>query len=67
MDLADSIAKKLLHLPQMALRNDHDEVPLVVAVQRLFGLEVAEPAPVEEPEAADAAVAVRPDKKAAGQ
>ena len=45
MDLADSIAKKLLHLPQMALRNDHDEVPLVVAVQRLFGLEVAEPAP----------------------
>lgn len=41
-DLADSIAKKLLHQPQMALRDDADEgAPLVLAVQRLFKLEVA--------------------------
>ncbi|HXJ22785.1 MAG TPA: glutamyl-tRNA reductase [Polyangia bacterium] len=66
-DLADGIAKKLLHAPQMALRQDdgQDAVSLVTAVQRLFALEVAAPAPVEaEPESA-----VAPnnnDKKAAG-
>ena len=46
--LAEAFAKKLLHAPQMALRNDDaDGVPLVVAVQRLFALEVAAPAPLE--------------------
>jgi glutamyl-tRNA reductase len=41
-DLADSIAKKLLHQPQMALRDDDEEgTPLVLAVQRLFKLEIA--------------------------
>jgi glutamyl-tRNA reductase len=41
----ENIAKKLLHLPQMALRQDdaEDGVPLVVAVQRLFGLEASGP------------------------
>jgi glutamyl-tRNA reductase len=71
-DLAESLAKKLLHAPQMALRNDGDDgVPLVVAVQRLFSLEVAAAAPVEsdidgERAAAPAASDV-PDKKAAGR
>ncbi len=48
-DLAESIAKKLLHAPQMALRNDDadDGVSLVTAVQRLFALEVAAAAVVE--------------------
>jgi glutamyl-tRNA reductase len=42
-DLADGIAKKLLHAPQMALKKDAgDAVPLVVAVQRLFELSVVE-------------------------
>ena len=47
LDLADSIAKKILHLPQMALRDDDPDegVSLVVAVQRLFALEVQD-APV---------------------
>jgi glutamyl-tRNA reductase len=72
-DLADSLAKKLLHAQQMALRNDDadDGVPLVVAVQRLFALEVAAAAPLEgdsegERPAAPAA-SERPDKKAAGR
>jgi hypothetical protein len=53
-DLADGLAKKLLHQPQMALRQDDgDGVPLVLAVQRLFKLEVADVAAgeVEEAEA----------------
>jgi len=59
-DLADGIAKKLLHTPQVALRQDSgDPVPLVTAIQRLFALEVAPPAPV-------AAEDETPDKKAAG-
>jgi glutamyl-tRNA reductase len=68
-DLGEAIAKKLLHAPQMALRNDDadDGVSLVVAVQRLFALEVAAAAAVEaETEEADAA-ADRQDKKAAGR
>ena len=41
-ELADSIAKKLLHQPQMALRDDAEEgTPLVLAVQRLFRLDLA--------------------------
>ena len=68
-DLGEAIAKKLLHAPQMALRNDdaEDGVSLVVAVQRLFALEVAAAAAVEaESDEADAA-ADRQDKKAAGR
>jgi glutamyl-tRNA reductase len=69
-DLAESFAKKLLHTPQMALRNDDaDGVPLVIAVQRLFALEVAAPAPLEGD--TDDAAAPAPgdvkDKKAAGR
>jgi glutamyl-tRNA reductase len=47
LDLAESIAKKILHLPQMALRDDDPDagVSLLVAVQRLFALEVQD-APV---------------------
>jgi glutamyl-tRNA reductase len=70
VDLADGIAKKLLHAPQMALRNDDadDGVPLVVAVQRLFALQVAAPAADADVEDGDAPT-VRPigDKKAAGR
>jgi glutamyl-tRNA reductase len=74
-DLAESLAKKLLHTPQMALRNDDaDGVPLVVAVQRLFALEVAAPAPLEgdaeegaAPAATAPAVGEMKDKKAAGR
>ena len=67
-DLAESLAKKLLHAPQMALRNDDgdDGVSLVVAVQRLFALEIAASAPVEgEADHSDAPAV--PDKKAAGR
>jgi len=67
-DLAESLAKKLLHAPQMALRNDDgdDGVSLVVAVQRLFALEIAASAPVEgEADQSDAPAV--PDKKAAGR
>ena len=44
LDLAEGIAKKLLHAPQMALKKDTsgDGVPLVTAVQRLFDLTVVE-------------------------
>jgi glutamyl-tRNA reductase len=68
-DMAEAFAKKLLHTPQMALRNDDaDGVPLVVAVQRLFGLEVAAPAPLDAgEEAAAPADADVQDKKAAGR
>jgi glutamyl-tRNA reductase len=42
----DAVGKKVLHLPQMALKKDAGEaVSLVAAVQRLFGLEAAEPMP----------------------
>ena len=53
LDLADGIAKKLLHAPQMALRNDDtDGLSLVTAVQRLFELQVAT-ATASEPESED--------------
>ena len=44
LDFAESVAKKLLHAPQMALKKDTsgDGVPLVTAVQRLFDLTVVE-------------------------
>ncbi|HSS37840.1 MAG TPA: hypothetical protein VLT58_03625, partial [Polyangia bacterium] len=63
--------KKLLHTPQMALRQDdgEDAISLVTAVQRLFALEVAAPAPLDaEPESASAPKPdIVGDKKAAGQ
>jgi glutamyl-tRNA reductase len=68
MDLADSIAKKLLHAPQMALKRDDggEGVPLVIAVQRLFELSVVEP--VAEAEADDEAVEpVSQKSKVAGE
>jgi glutamyl-tRNA reductase len=50
-NLADIIPKKLLHLPQMALRNDDPEggFTLAAAVQALFALEVTVAAPPSEP------------------
>jgi len=70
LDLADGIAKKLLHAPQMALRNDDtDGLSLVTAVQRLFELQVAT-ATATEPESEDDEVpAARnlDDKKVAGR
>jgi glutamyl-tRNA reductase len=74
-DAVEAFAKRLLHAPQMALRNDDAEgVPLVVAVQRLFALDVAAAAPVEAAaggEDADAGATATagevPDKKAAGR
>jgi glutamyl-tRNA reductase len=55
LSFAESVANKLLHAPQMALKKDTsgDGVPLVTAVQRLFDLTVVEA--VEDP--ADAAAA----------
>ncbi len=69
-DLADSIAKKLLHTPQMALRQDDGApgISMVTAVQRLFALEVAAPAPLEaEPDPSAAAAANVSDKKVVGR
>ncbi|MEO5770388.1 MAG: glutamyl-tRNA reductase [Polyangia bacterium] len=57
LGLAEAIAKKLLHLPQLVLKKGGadpvDGAVLVAAVQRLFELEVAEPgaAPPAEAEA----------------
>jgi len=67
-DLADSIAKKLLHLPQMALRQDGggEAMSMVTAVQRLFALEVATPAPMDAEQEPAASTPMK-DKKAAGQ
>jgi glutamyl-tRNA reductase len=67
-DLADGIAKKLLHVPQMALRQDdgEDAVSLVTAVQRLFALEVATPAPADTGDERPAPAPSLTDKKAAG-
>ena len=49
LNFAESIANKLLHTPQVALKKDTsgDGVPLVTAVQRLFDLTVVEA--VEDP------------------
>jgi glutamyl-tRNA reductase len=55
-DLAESIVKKILHMPLMALKKDDGEgVPLVLAVQRLFELSVVEPVAdaAEDPRAAE--------------
>jgi glutamyl-tRNA reductase len=49
LDLADGIAKKMLHLPQVVLKKGGadpiDGAALVASVQRLFELEVADAAP----------------------
>jgi glutamyl-tRNA reductase len=69
-DLADGIAKKLLHAPQMALRNDDtDGLSLVTAVQRLFALQVATATATDAESDDDDALAARTvdDKKAAGR
>jgi glutamyl-tRNA reductase len=69
LDLADGIAKKLLHAPQMALRNDDtDGVSLVTAVQRLFSLQVVTAAATDTESEEDDPPAARDldDKKAAG-
>jgi glutamyl-tRNA reductase len=71
-ELAESIAKRLLHLPQMALRDDEDDgVPLVLALQRLFKLDVAPaPAVVETAAAATAGAqeeTEETEKKATGR
>jgi glutamyl-tRNA reductase len=58
----DALAKKVLHLPQLALKKDAGEaVTLVDAVKKLFDLQPAEPVPVTETsQAASGAVAVKP-------
>jgi glutamyl-tRNA reductase len=51
-DTLEGAGNKILHQPQMALRHDDDDgVPLVLAVQRLFALEVVAAAPPQEAEA----------------
>ena len=46
VDLAEGLAKKLLHAPQIALKKDGgDALPLVTAVQRLFNLQPLEAVP----------------------
>jgi glutamyl-tRNA reductase len=70
LDTAEGIAKKLLHQPQMALRSDDDDgVPLVLAVQRLFKLEVVEPIAAPEPDELPEAARAQggEGKKAAGR
>jgi glutamyl-tRNA reductase len=70
VDLADTIAKKLLHAPLMALKKDEgDGVPLVVAAQRLFELSVVEPVADDEDDrdAAPAAEVREDSKKVAGR
>src|SRR5262249_19647100 len=70
---ADNLAKKVLHAPQMALKKDGgDRVSLVLAVQRLFELELAVVEPVAEPDDDAAVAAAAPEsesgsKKVAGQ
>jgi glutamyl-tRNA reductase len=77
LDFAESVAKKLLHAPQMALKKDvsGDGVPLVIAVQRLFDLTVVEavedlgaeaPAGERAPALGSDAALPSPQKKASG-
>lgn len=69
LDLADGIAKKLLHAPQMALRNDDsDGLSLVTAVQRLFSLQIVTAETESESDEDDVAGPhALDDKKAAGR
>jgi glutamyl-tRNA reductase len=57
----DALAKKVLHLPQLALKKDAGEaVTLVDAARKLFDLQAAEPVPAAETaESTSAAVAAK--------
>jgi len=67
-DHFEGAGNKILHQPQMALRHDDDDgVPLVLAVQRLFALEVAAAPPAEERPEAEPAADADAEKKAAGR
>jgi glutamyl-tRNA reductase len=60
----DALGKKLLHLPQLALKRDAGEaVSLVAAVQKLFDLPGAEPSPEGDAEAPPAAAGTNPAKE----
>jgi len=58
----DALAKKVLHLPQLALKRDAGEaVTLVDAVKKLFDLQPAEPVPAAEAtQSGSGAVAAKP-------
>jgi glutamyl-tRNA reductase len=64
----DAFAKKVLHLPQMALKKDAGEaVSLVDAVRKLFDLQPAEPVPgTETSEASSVAASAAVAAKAPG-
>ena len=66
LDLAESLVKKLLHLPMTALRDDDpdDAVSLVQALQRLFALSPVAAVPAAEDAPGEAERSV--DKKATG-
>jgi glutamyl-tRNA reductase len=66
LDLAESLVKKLLHLPMTALRDDDPDeaVSLVQALQRLFSLSPVVAVPATEEVAADIERTI--DKKAIG-
>jgi glutamyl-tRNA reductase len=73
LNLAEAIAKKLLHAPQIVLKKGGadpvDGAGLVASVQRLFELEVPEPGvAVDEPEKVESQPSDKADKsdKAAG-
>ena len=65
LDLAESLVKKLLHLPMTALRDDDPDeaVSLVQALQRLFSLSPVAAVPATEEAPPDSQL---PDKKATG-
>jgi glutamyl-tRNA reductase len=65
LDLAESLVKKLLHLPMTALRDDDPDeaVSLVQALQRLFSLSPVAAVPATEEAPADSRAV---DKKATG-
>ncbi len=67
LQFAESVANKLLHAPQMALKKDTsgEGVPLVTAVQRLFDLPVVEA--VEDLAADDSAAPPAPRSAAAAE
>ena len=66
LDLAESLVKKLLHLPMTALRDDDpdDAVSLVQALQRLFALSPVAAVPAAEDAPGEGERSV--DKKATG-
>jgi len=68
LDLAESLVKKLLHLPMTALRDDDpdDAVSLVQALQRLFALSPVAAVPALPDAEAPGETERSVDKKAAG-